>query len=1133
MSRFRPHSVLVPALIALPLLAAALGSVPASGADSVEFFESRIRPLLIEHCHDCHAVDSKTQGGLALDSRTALLQGGDSGPAVVPGKPDDSLLLKAVRHLDPELKMPAKKPKLSEAAISDLTSWIRNGAAWPDAGTNGGGPSKATFNLAARKAQQPWLWQTPRSPAIPQPARTSSRTTDIDRFLLARLEEKGIDPAPPADDRTWLRRVHAGPTGLPPAPEGARSFAEDKSPDKRERLVRSLLDSPQFGERWARHWMDLMRYAESRGHESDFRIPNAWQYRDYLVRAFNADVPYDRFLSEHLAGDLLAPRVDPATGANDAVIATGWAFLGEEVHSPVDIRQDECERIDNKIDVFSKTFVGLTVACARCHDHKFDPISQRDYYALSGVFLGASYRQARIDTAEAHTRTATELERIRTRHRPAIAAALAEAARPGASRLADPLLAARRILVGESPDVASRAAGVPLRAAHAWVDALRSAATNRSSGPLALLAKLAVQPDIDSVPPEEFRKRLASLRSGSATASALPADPRVLADYSTRDRVPWKTDGPVFGGGPRMAGEVVFGDSGSPAAIQVQPYGAARRDAFWNRLGVEPGTEGESSSIDATGRAGRMLATPTFQLGVGKLHYLIRGRTRVYAAVDSHIMVAGPLHGGLMASFDGGTGEPTWVTHDLSAYSDHRLHLEFAPDGDGPLEIVMVVESPEKPAFRPMPDGLESAAEAGSFAELVRRLQTDYLAAAETLAPDRLIATPRLAPFAADLARHRILFAGSTNALAAFDQAVARLAKETSELAGATRWTSRMAVAWFDGTGVDDRVLLRGKPARPGDVAPRALPSVFGLPAVNRPDSSGRAELARQLVDPAHPLVARVIVNRVWQHVHGRGIVGTPDNFGFLGERPTHPELLDHLAWQFVHEDHWSIKRLLRRLVLTEAFARSSRAATGKAAEIDPANTLLHRMPVRRLEAEAIRDAILAVSGRLDPKLGGPPIPVHLTEFIIGRGRPDRSGPLDGEGRRSLYTAVPRNFLPTMMVAFDYPTPFSTVGRRNTTNVPGQPLTLMNDPFLHDQARFWADRVLRTMPGAADEARVRWMFETAFARPPADDELHTCLASLGDLRSLHASAMTPTRDTAPWADFAHALLTANEFLYLN
>ncbi len=986
-----------------------------------------------------------------------------------------------------------------------------------------------SMDLAGRKAKQPWLWQTPRRQPIPSPSAAPTGASDIDRFLLARLEARGIAPAPPTDDHTWLRRVHFVVTGLPPSPEAATAFAHDRSPGKRERVVNGLLASPHYGERWARHWMDLVRYAESRGHESDFRIPNAWHYRDYLIRAFNADVPYDRFLAEHLAGDLLPPRRHPVTGANESVLATGWAFLGEEVHSPVDIRQDECERADNKLDVLTKTFLGLTLACARCHDHKFDPLTQHDYYALSGFILASSYRQVRFETDEEHARTAVELETLRARHRPALAAAVAGSLRPNLAGLSESWLAARLVSSNSAaparPDDVAAATGIPSARLSAWAAQLASAQGDPAH-PLHLFSRLSRMPDATSLAPEDFRTRLASLRPRD---EPLTAQTRVLADFTAPGRTPWKTDGPVHGTRPRQAGEVIPGSSPTNPIVRVMPFGAVRRDPFWNRLALEPGTESESGSLDAPARAGRMIRTPTVQLDSGRLHYLLRGRSRVYAAVDSHIMVAGPLHGGLLATVDGGP-EPSWVTHDLSAYAGHRAHLEFVPDGDAELEILLVVEAPEKPTYRPVAPWFPSAAPLpGSLRELASALEADLVDATRRLAMDQLVDAPRLATLADWLVRHRSFLSppppspASTAPSDYFDYFDA-----LDAVARRTRWTSRTAVAWFDGTGVDDRVLLRGKPSRPAEVAPRGLPAVLGVPPIAPPDSSGRAELARQLVDPANPLVARVLVNRIWQHAFGRGIVPTPDNFGFLGERPSHPELLDHLAWQFIHEDAWSIKRLVRRLVLTEAFARASTPVHPRADEADPDNTLLHRFPVRRLEAEAIRDAVLAVSGRFDPRLEGPPVPVHLTEFIVGRGRPERSGPLDGDGRRSIYTAVPRNFLPTMMVAFDFPTPFSTVGRRNTTNVPGQPLTLMNDPLLHDQARFWAARVIRTLPGTDDRTRIRWMFETAYARPPADDELRTCLESLSDLRALHAAAELPA-----WTDLAHALLTANEFIYLN
>ncbi|MBL9129443.1 MAG: DUF1553 domain-containing protein [Verrucomicrobiales bacterium] len=965
-------------------------------------------------------------------------------------------------------------------------------------------PSAGSTTTATPKRRQdnPWLWRTPAPQTVPTPKHHHA-PTDVDAFLLARLETEGLKPAPRTDDRTWLRRVHFALVGLPPSPDAIRAFVDDASPSRYERAVDALLASPHFGERWARHWMDLVRYAESRGHESDFPIPNAWQYRDYLIRAFNADVPYDRFVAEHVAGDLIPARTDPATGANESVVATGWAFLGEEVHSPVDIRQDECERVDNKIDVLGKAFLGLTVACARCHDHKFDPITQRDYYALSGFVLGSSYRQVRFDTMEPHANALRELEVLRAKARGPIAAAFAARVSPGLDDLPTRLLAARDRLASDTPGAPASDAR-----ADAWLDQLRAATTNAHHFLRAL-----VNPG-EATPPK--------------SSPPLPVGARVLADFGVAGRTPWKTDGPGFGLRPRAAGEIVLGANASRIPARVMPYGAAATDVFWNRLDLEPGTQGEAGSHGATQRAGRMLRTPTFELTSGKLHYLLRGKARVYAGVDSHIMVAGPLHGGLVATFDVGP-EPKWVTHDLSAYGGnrHRAHVEFAPEGPGDLDVLLVVESEQVPEPFRIPAWQPQAATA-DFASSARALTSDLREALRRLASDTLTEEPRWAPLADWILRNPTLFASSEPSETGADTATADYLSAQATLAASIPWSSRTAVSWMDGSGVDDRVLIRGKPTKPGDVAPRALPAVFGLPVVAESASSGRAELARQLTDPANPLVARVWVNRLWQHVFGRGIVATPDNFGELGERPTHPELLDHLAWNFVRSDAWSTKRMLRRLVLTDTFARSSRAATGRAAEVDPGNTLLHRMPVRRLEGEAIRDAILTVSGRLDARVGGPPVPVHLTEFIVGRGRPDQSGPLDGDGRRSVYTAVPRNFLPTMMTAFDFPTPFSTVGRRNTTNVPGQPLVLMNDPFVHDQARFWAARLLRSRPDEADDRRVARMFEEAYARPPGTEEVRACLDSLAELRSLHAGS-----NASAWSDLAHALFNANEFIYLN
>ncbi|MBI5801129.1 MAG: DUF1549 domain-containing protein, partial [Verrucomicrobia bacterium] len=342
-----------------------VNAVAAFPTEDLEFFEKRIRPLLAERCYECHSADAKKlKGGLHLDSREGVLKGGDTRPAVVPGQPDKSLLLEAVRYSNQDLQMPPKS-RLSDAQIADLAEWVKRGAPWPTEAANQP-VAKQGFDVQQRK-QAHWSWQPPRAEPLPAVKNTAWSTQPVDRFILAKLEAKQLQPTPAAAPLTLLRRLHFDLTGLPPKPEDIEAFSlslshpptlsparsgagvqagKRESETGYERLVDSLLASPAFGERWARHWLDLVRYAETRGHEFEPPIPNAYHYRDYVIRALNADVPYNQFVVEHLAGDLVAkPRLNPANGGNESVLGTGFWFLGEEIHSPVDIRQDECDRM--------------------------------------------------------------------------------------------------------------------------------------------------------------------------------------------------------------------------------------------------------------------------------------------------------------------------------------------------------------------------------------------------------------------------------------------------------------------------------------------------------------------------------------------------------------------------------------------------------------------------------------------------------------------------------------------------------------------------------------------------------------------------------------------------------------------
>ncbi|MFM7148687.1 MAG: DUF1549 domain-containing protein, partial [Gemmataceae bacterium] len=378
-------------------------------ANDREFFESKIRPLLIDQCQDCHGA-KKSRGGLRIDSREAFFKGGDTGSPVVAGHPEKSLLIKAVSYED-ALRMPPRN-KLKDEEIELLREWVKKGAPWP------AGPSKSDTTSSPSKfpnvSDSHWSFQTRKSNYPPSVRDSSWTLTPVDRFILAKLENRGITPSPKADNRALLRRASFDLTGLPPSIEDLKVFLGDDKPGAWARAVDRLLASPAYGERWGRHWLDLVRFAETSGHEFDFDIPNAWKYRDYVIRALNEDTPYDQFALEHIAGDMLpSPRRHPKTGTNESILGTGFWFLGESKHSPVDLRVDGADRRDNMIDVFGKSFLGLTLACARCHDHKFDPIPTKDYYSLVSVLQSSRFQHAFLDHPDRQLDRLESLQRLR------------------------------------------------------------------------------------------------------------------------------------------------------------------------------------------------------------------------------------------------------------------------------------------------------------------------------------------------------------------------------------------------------------------------------------------------------------------------------------------------------------------------------------------------------------------------------------------------------------------------------------------------------------------------------------------------------------------------------------------------
>jgi hypothetical protein len=1080
-------------------------------AEQIEFFEKRVRPVLVEHCYECHSGDARRlEAGLRLDTRAAVIAGGDSGPSVIPGDAESSLLIQSVRY---ELYEMPPRGRLPDETIQDLVQWVQMGAPWPGA-MDEAEVVRDKLDWQQRMADH-WSWQPIRQVAPPHVRQADWPTNPIDHFILAGLEERDWGPAAAADRRTLIRRLSFDLTGLPPTVEQVEAFVADDSAEAYQRLVDQFLASPHFGEKWARHWMDLVRYAESHGHEFDYAIDHAWRYRDYLIRALNADVPYDQLILEHLAGDLLSePRRHPTDGFNESVIGTGFWYLGEAVHAPTDVAGDEAIRIENQIDVMTKTFLGLTVACARCHDHKFDPISIDDYYALSG-FLKSTRREEKIlDPGGQIAQAVDALQELRTEGDRALAAAI-DATSLDAERFAAGLLAARDVLAAgagddaASPDQAALAAagqthGLEIEQIQRWVAALQDPALADLSHPLVAFRRMAdALNGRDATWDEQLTLVMTAWEDQAQRAESSRDQSVLFTDFLPgRDDHGWFVEGQAFGSQPTAS----------------RQWDAATR----SDLPVTPGVmHGGLTSPKLHG----VLRSPTFTLDHPAIHYRLNAKNvTIRLIIDGYFMF--PFNGLLFGGFElkniDTEGRFVWKTqaNDLRRYMGHRAYIEIIDRGDGFAAVDQIrfshgpvpTDPPSHLAHRALSD-----ARADSIGGLAQACGTIWSECLEHWR--QATADPEHTAMLVWAARHGLIELSAATA-----ECSARM-----QPVEATLPTPTYVLAATDGNGLDDRVHIRGSHVNLGDPVPRRLLTALGgqaHPSIE--NGSGRLELARRIVAPDNPFPARVLVNRLWHHLFGRGIVPTVDDFGVMGQPPTHGELLDWLAADF-QQHGWSIKHAIRQMVMSSTYRMSSQATADqvRATERDPANQWLYRMSKRRLQAESIRDAMLAVSGRLDPAMYGPSVPVHLTAFMEGRGRP-QGGPLDGNGRRSVYISLRRNFLSPMMLAFDMPSPFSTMGRRSDSNVPAQSLILMNDPFVISQAQQWAQRVLDEHVSA--ELRIEAMFHQAFSKPPTTDQLDRIRQFLAQQAERYGASED---DLRIWTDLAHVLFNMKEFIYLN
>ncbi len=1117
-------------------VAGALAGPPTPG--QLEFFEKEIRPLLADHCYPCHSSEAPSPfAGLRLDSREAAIEGGESGPAVVPGKPEESPLIQRIQG-KPVLMPPSGA--LTQGQIDALTRWVEMGVPWTADGSVELAAARG-FNLEERKRTH-WAWQPVRTSSPPQVRNQDWPRDTIDRFLLAGLEENGLEPALPADRNTLIRRLSFDLRGLPPAPGEIQAFVADTSSDAYAKLVDRFLDSPHFGERWARHWMDLVRYSESHGSEGDPNTPFAWRYRDYLIRALNQDVPYDQLIREHLAGDLLThPRIDQDLGINESLLATAHFRLVEHGYQPVDPWEDRIKWTDNQIDVVSKAFQGLTVTCARCHDHKFDAISQRDYYALFGTFYGARPTQRAIDVPERLDTNRDQLLELKQRIRSGLAEAWIQEARS----LDTQLLETRRKgskpkatpCAPENPsDKADRSDSekVPEKAAQTGDAGSESPPVELSAAEAlsAALERARCEPDnllyawskLGDKRGSRFRKGWKKLiqesRSVSRERETFNSTNFTTAwDLAGPDYQGWISHGVGASSGASKPGEFSLSSEGKRVLEGIYPAGVYTHLLSSKHSGVIQSprfridADNVSLRVLGWGLSSAQLIVENYAVPRGGIYHMryspeadrmawLRWDTAYWKGFTGYIELATRGDVTNPRSSDGSESNPARSAMGASHIVFHNLkekpretsipllHLlqESKPDSAG--QLAQLISDKLVRAIEAWGDGTVS----GDQAEYL-----DYFVRADLLARSRA----RLQAVDPLLAEYRALEAQVP--------------------------VPRRAPGVLEESAPDHPLLRRGNHKDPKEPVPRRFLTALGGKPYKDPRSV-RLRLAEEITAPDNPLTARVMVNRIWRYLFGYGLVRTTDNFGKLGDAPTHPELLDYLADRFVRSGY-SIKAMVRLLATSEAYRMSSRSSV-ESQQLDPSNKLHQHANVRRLDAEEIRDSMLSISGRLEPSLYGPSIPVHHT---IGKTKSKglkEAGPLDGDGRRSIYQEIRRNAHNPFLEAFDLPKPASTRGQRDLTNVPSQSLTLLNSPFVIGQAAEWGKH-LAAGEGNSVESRIEHMFFKALGRLPSGDERERTAGYLSSLFQEHA---TPEHqilaDARVWKDLAHAIFNLKQFIYI-
>ncbi|MGJ8641265.1 MAG: PSD1 and planctomycete cytochrome C domain-containing protein [Opitutaceae bacterium] len=1090
---------LASAILLLPLALNA-GKSPELTSEQLTFFETNIRPALIESCYECHAEDSeKLKGGLLLDSKAGWMRGGDTGPVILPGDAENSLFMHMIRH-DPSYDAMPPKSKLSDAQIAHFAKWINEGAYDPRDQAIGQLKNVDEFDLEARK--QWWSFQPIKDYGAPSVNDPNWSSHAYDNFILAALDEKGWKPAPKASKRSLLRRLSFDLIGLAPTPEEMDAFLADASQDAYAKQVDRLLASPHFGEKWARHWMDAVRYAETKSFEFDYLMPHAHQYRNYLIRAFNEDVPYDQFVRESFAGDLVdEPRFDESGTVNESVKGPGFFYLTDGQHGPPDLHDDEARIFSGMIDATSKAFLGMTVACARCHDHKFDAITTGDYYSWYGML-----RSSRLDITNTvvATKQLVPQSKLRNGKSAVYDEALADATRDVAN-MSQYSLAMSAIEDSQEFQKLKKT----------WAELKKNRKAPKANLNKELIAVIHAEASQRSLDPIVLESWFRYYSMPNERKKWPQLDPIYRAIIGNEKKTGAKPLAPITAYYPTdlnewMATGLGFSEVDSDASTDMILSVKNDHSVVQSLVDLSNPTAGVYS-----GRISGSLRSPDFILDGRPVEIYARGKNARVNVIVRNYEQAGfgpttriltkPVNQGSWQRISVATklwvGQPAYI-EVLQDSESRRLKSKLGGSADD--NYVSISTDPKLPDWRELWKDR-------SVTEVAEQLIRD--------AQDRKL-TPGGAVILSGLFEAGLIRAG-TDRSESLKSLIARYREINNEIPQPV-----YARSLTEGTPQDEPIYIRGSHKNLSKESnPRRNLDALGGQLLT-PTESGRREFADYLVDESNPLVARVMVNRIWHYIFGRGIVSSIDDLGELGSLPSHPELLDYLARDFMVQG-WSIKQMIRKMVLTSTYQMST-LPDEQALALDPNNVYLQRMPVKRLEAEQIRDHILFVSGQLNPELYGPSVKSFTNDLPKARGFPG-SGPVDGNGRRSVYMELRRNFMPSFLRILGMPNGVEPIGARNVTNVPAQSLAMMNAEFTQQQAKEWATSLLES---EVDEvARIHQMHQMALSRDADEAEVTWAQSLVREVAQMYQEN-GDVDEVAVWQELCHVMMNRKEFIYL-